>query len=185
MTDIPVNAPAARAPWYRIDVFSGCKTGEVIEAEPRTLVQRLREIAPWIVLGVPALAATYWFFTVWTPRYTAELDALAKVDPLAGARKFAEFESLLLLQPVLFCVIACIVVAIRAIRLARAGRRPLPGDRVRVRTEVVAGWWCVRLPAILWGASALACMFGVWWSYVRLIAMFWGFYLDRLAGMAR
>lgn len=89
-----------------------------------------------------------------------------------------------LLAPLLSCVVGCIAVAVRATRLARAGRRPLPGDKVCVRTEVVAGWWCVRLPAILRDATALICLLAAWLSYVRLVAMFWGFYLDLLAGVA-
>lgn len=179
-----MDTSVASTPWYRIDVFRGCKTGEVIEAEPRTLAEKLREAAPWIALGMLAFAATHWFFKVWTPRYHAELDELAKVDPVASARKLAEFNLLLLFAPMLFAIVGGIFVTIRAIRLVRAGRRPLPSDRVRVRTEVVAGWWCARLPAILWGTSALACVFAAWWNYVRLVAMFWNGYLDRLAGVA-
>lgn len=172
---------ATKQPWFRIDVFRGCKTGEIIEATPRSLAQKLRIVALGALLGVPLVAASQWFFKVWTPRYQAELGALAKTDPVASARKLAEFASLLLLAPVLSCVVVSLVVVIRATRLVRAGRRPLPGDKVRVRTEVVAGWWCVRFPAILWGASALACMLMVWTSYVWLIGFFWNGYLDKVA----
>ena len=179
MTSAPANTPAARTLWYRIDVFRGCKTGEVIEATPRTLAQKLRLAAAGLLIGVPVFVAVRWTSKTWIPRYHAELDALAKVDPVASSRKFAEFTSVLLLAPVMFGVIGCIVVVIRATRLLRAGRRPLPGGKVRVRTEVVAGWWCVRAPAILWGALSLACMLATWWLYVGLVVFFWDGYLDK------
>lgn len=182
-----MNTPDLRTtkqPWYRIDVFRGCKTGEVIEATPRALAEKLRIVALGVLLGVPAIIASQWFFKVWTPRYYAGLDVLAKTDPVASAHQRAEFASLLLLVPVLFGIAAGIVVTIQAMRLVRAGRRPLPGAKVYRRTEVVAGWWCVRVPAILWGVSVLACVFAMWSSYVWLVVFFWNGYLDKQVSLS-
>ena len=177
-----MNTPIARAtpqPWYRVDVFRGCKTGEIIEATPRPLAEKLRIVALGALIGVPLIVTLQWFFKVWTPRYYAGLDALAKTDPVASLHQRAEFTSLLLLVPTLLGIGAGIMAVILAMRLARAGRRPLPGATVRVRTEVVAGWWCVRLPAILWGGVSVACLILVWTSYIWLAAFFWGGYLDK------
>ena len=173
-----------KLPWYRIDVFRRCKTGEVIEATPWTLAAKLRWLALCLLFGAPFFFAVRWFSKTWIPRYYAELHALARIDPVASARKLAQCTSLLLFVPVLFGVVAGSLVLIRAARLVRAGRRPLPGEKVRVRTEVVAGWWCVQLPAIMWGALALACMLAVWCSYVRVVAMFWDGYRDAIAAPA-
>lgn len=165
-------------PWYRIDVFRRCKTGEVIEATPWALAGKLRFVAVGILIGVPAVYAKLWFFNTWIPRYYAELDALAKIDPVASARKLAEFTSMLLLAPVLTAIVVVIPVVVIAYRVVRVGRWPMPGAKVRRRTEVIAGW-CARLPALLLGLLLLACMLGVWWSYVRVVAMFWNGYLDK------
>ena len=182
-----MNTPAPHAmkqPWYRIDVLRRCKTGEVIEATPRMRAEKLGVVALGVLLGVPAIVASQWFFKVWTPRYYAGLDVLAKTDPVASAHQRAEFASLLLLVPVLFGIAAGIVVTIQAMRLVRAGRRPLPGAKVYRRTEVVAGWLCVRVPAILWGVSVLACVFAMWSSYVWLVVFFWNGYLDKQVSLS-
>ncbi|GAA0717027.1 hypothetical protein [Dokdonella soli] len=172
---------ALPTPWYlrRVDLLRSCKTGEVIEATPQPLSHRLRIAAAGVLIGVPVVLASQWFFKTWVPRYYAELDALSKTDPVFAARKLAEFISLLLLAPVLTCIVAAIAMTVQASRIVRAGRRPLPGAKVRGRTEVVAGWWCVRLPTLLWGSLLLACALWAWWSYVQLASMFWNGYLDK------
>jgi len=168
---------AARMPWYRRDVFRACKTGEVIEAQP--FAYRLRVAGFVIAVAAPLLVASNWFFKTWIPHYHAELDQLAKIDPVLSVRKFAEFASLLLLAPVLVCVIVVLVATVRISRVLRAGRWPLPNAKVMRRTEVVAGR-CARVPAALAGIWLLACMFAAWSSYVRLVAMFWDGWLDKV-----
>ena len=166
--------------WYRGDVLRRCKTGEVIEATPRSLAEKLRIVALGLLTGVPLIVASQWFLKVWTPRYYAGLDALAKTDPVASARKLAEFTSLLLLVPVLLGVGVAIGSVVAASRVVRAGRYPLPGAKVFRRTEVVGGW-CARAWAVLLAALLLACMLVAWWSYVRVVAMFWDGYLGKIA----
>jgi hypothetical protein len=166
-------------PWYRIDVLYRCKTGEVIEATPRSLAEKLRIVALGLLTGVPLIVASQWFLKVRMPRYYAGLDALAKTDPVASARKLAEFTSLLLLVPVLLGVGVAIGSVVAASRVVRAGRYPLPGAKVFRRTEVVGGW-CARLRTVLLAALLLACALAAWWSYVRVVAMFWNGYLDKI-----
>ena len=167
---------AARVPWYRRDVFRACKTGEVIEAQP--FAYRLRVAGLVIAVAAPLLVASNWFFKTWISHYHAELDQLAKIDPVLSVRKFAELASLLLLAPVLVCVIVGLVAMVRISRVLRAARWPWPNARVMRRTEVVAGC-CARVPAALAGMLLLACMFAAWSSCVRLVAMFWNGWLDK------
>lgn len=167
-----------RQPWYRSDLFARCKTGEVIEPVFRTLSQKLRSVAIGLAVALPFALAAHWFFKVWTPRYFAELDALAKVDPVESAHKLVWFVSLELLVPVVFGVCAGTWVIVVASRVIRAGRWPLPGAKVLKRTEVVGGW-CARLPAVLLATMVLVCLVIAWNSYVQLAAMFWNRYLEN------
>lgn len=173
------SAEGRLAAWYLRDVLRSCKTGEVVEATPQPLAWKVRVAAAGLLLGVPAALGMQWFFKTWVPRYYAELDVLAKVDPVASAREFAEFTPLLLLAPVLACIVVVIAATVQGARIVRAGRRPLPGAKVRRRTEVVAGWWCVRLPALLGCSLLLGCAFWAWSSYVELASMVWNGYLDK------
>ncbi len=172
----PREDEARRAPWYRRDLFRSCKTGEVIEAQP--FAYRLRAVVVAVVLAAPLLAASNWLFKTWMPRHYAELDALAKTDPVASARQLAESTSLILLLPVLACVVMALLALVRVVRILRAGRRPLPGAKMFRRTEVVAGW-CARVPAALVGLLLLACLFLTWSSYVGVVVFFWDGYLDK------
>ena len=171
------SAEGRLAPWYLRDVLRSCKTGEVVEATPQALAWRVA--AAGLLLGVPAALGMQWFFKSWVPRYYAALDVLAKVDPVASARELAEFTSLLLLAPVLACIVVAIAATVQGARIVRAGRRPLPGAKMRKRTEVVAGWRCVRLPALLGCSLLLGCALWAWSSYVELASMFWNGYLDK------
>jgi hypothetical protein len=179
-----VGAPRAivTTPWHRSDLLRGCKTGDVVEPLPSA--RRWRSLLLGVVLGVPAILAAHWVFTAWVPRRYAALAELATIDPVEGARQLAAFSSWLLFVPVLAATVAGIAGVVIAVRVLRAGRWPLPGATVRRRTEVVAGW-CARLPAALLAAVLLACLCVVCSSYVRLVAMFWDGYLDRLAGAPR
>lgn len=167
-------------PWYlyRVDLLRSCKTGDIVEATPRPLSQRLRIVAVGMLTGTPVILGAQWFFRTWVPGYYAELDALAKIDVSESARKLAEFTSLLLLAPVLICLVAVIAAVVYNSRVLRAGRWPLPGVPVRRRTEVVTGW-CVRLSAIVLSMVLLACALTAWWSYVQLTSRFWNNYLDK------
>lgn len=181
MVSLPAHPATPAPPWYlrRVDLFRSCKTGEVIEATPRTLSEKLRIAAAGLLLGAPVVLAMQWFSRTWIPHYIAETNALAKVDPVEGARRLAEFVSTLFLVPVLAGIIGAIALTIQASRIVRAGRRPLPGATVRRRTEVVAGWWCARIPALIWGAAILACAGFAWVAYIQVDTMFWNGYLDR------
>jgi len=181
MVSLSAHPAIPAPPWYlrRVDLLRSCKTGEIIEATPRTLGEKLRIAAAGLLVGVPVVLAAQWFFKTWIPHYIAETNALAKVDPVEGVHRLAEFVSALFLLPMLACVVGAIVVTIQASRIVRAGRRPLPGVMVRRRTEVVAGWWCVRIPALIWGAAILACTVFAWVAYIQVDAMFWNGYLDR------
>lgn len=176
MPPVPREGAAPRTPWYRRDLFRSCKTGEVIEAQP--LAYRLRVVGLAVVLAAPLLAASNWLFKTWMPRHYAEIDVLAKTDPVASARQLAESTSLILLAPVLVCVVMALLAVVWTVRILRAGRRPLPGAKMFRRTEVVAGW-CARVPAALHGLLLLACLFLVWSSYVGMVVLFWDGYLDK------
>jgi hypothetical protein len=171
----------AQRPWYlrRIDLPRACKTGEVIEATPLRLATKLKIIGLGVAVGAPMFLAEHWFFKDWVPRYYKTLDVLAKTDPVASALKVTEFVSLLLLAPVLTGLISAMWVLVRCYRVFRAGRWPLPGAKVRRRTEVVAGWWCVRLPMLGFMVMWLALMIFIWVCYLQLLGMFWDGYLDK------
>ena len=166
----------AHAAWRRRDLFRSCKTGEVIEAQP--LADRLRSFGVAVLVAVPLVPASNWFFRTWIPRHYAELDLLAKTDLVSSARKLAEFTSLLLLAPVLTCAIAVMGAMVQVSRVLRAGRWPLRGAKTMRRTEVVGGL-CARILAVLVGLLLLACLLVSWSAYVALETMFWNGYFDK------
>lgn len=156
-----------------------CKTGELIEPTTQSLAQKLRQVAWAVALGIPAILISHWFLKSWTPRYYADLDALSQVDPVLAARKMAEFVTLLLSVPVLISVVVTAGALIYCSRVLVAGRWPLPGARVRKRTEVIAGWMCVRIPASLLSAALVAMLLLVWTSYIQMGSLFWNKHLDQ------
>jgi len=151
----------------------------VIEAQPISLARKLRLLGAGVLIGTPIVVLSEWFFKSWIPRYYAQLYALEKTDPVLSAQKLAEFTSVLLLLPVLSGVAVATCATILGYRVLRAGRWPLLGAKVRRRTEVVAGWYCVRLPTLAILGLFWLCASTAWVSYIQLETMFWNGYLDK------
>ncbi|MDR2012520.1 MAG: hypothetical protein LBQ20_05665 [Rhodanobacter sp.] len=171
-------------PWYlrRIDgpdLLRGCKTGEVIEPTPLSLTRKIIYVTLALAATVIIFPTNEWFKEVWLPHFLAEVDALAKTDPALADLKGLEFGSLVMLVPMLTGIVMCMAGVIGAFRVMRAGRWPLPGAKVQRRMEVVAGWWCVRLPASIFFCFFLAGTFFLGWSYTQVLDMAWNRYLDR------
>jgi len=160
---------------FTADLFSSCKTGEVMESAPDSRRRKLRTL----FLGLAMIALHKLYFLPWVSHHLEDLAKLRDHDPVVGTRAIAQFVQALLLPYVLFGIAVAMVAVIISLRALRKRRWPFPEAKVERPTEVISGW-CLYLRFGLVGVLALTMMLAVWIAYLKTIEFFWDIHLKTI-----